>query len=194
MRTAVSPLLTAVTVAVVALTLSACAPDRGPLGGPTPGQSPSSSTEPEATPTPTAGEAGSPFSIPCDQLLTDAEVFDFNNNVAFDPEYVPKAGSLAAEAVTLGGTACGWLNLSGGDYIEIAVATPDSATLANLTEAASAGTPINGLGDSGYFTANGDYGQLQAFAGQYWVVAQSLYFGDAIEADTLVVQAISQLP
>jgi hypothetical protein len=194
MRTAVSPLLTAVTVTVVAFTLSACAPDRGPLGQPTPGQTSSSSTEPEATPSATAGEAGSPFSIPCDLLLTDAEVFDFNNNFAFDPEYVPKAGSLAAEAVTLGGTACGWLNLSGGDYIEIAVATPDTATLTSLNDTASAGTPIDGLGESGYFTPNGDYGQLQAFTGQYWVAAQSLYFGEAIETNTLVVQAISQLP
>jgi hypothetical protein len=181
-------------VGISALALAGCAPDRGgPLDeSPSPGTGVvSEPTTPSEAPDPVAG---ADFSIDCTAIVSDDEIFQYNQNFAADTEWTPSAGSLAADVVAEGGTACAWVNLSGGDHIEIAVATPSGERLAAIKEAASAGTATKGLGEEGYFSQDGELGQLQIFRGPYWMTATSLYFGEAGEANQLVYTAINHLP
>jgi hypothetical protein len=187
--------ITSIVVAgISALTLAGCAPDRGGLEQPTPTTDPvvsSGAPTPSQAPEPVVG---APFTVDCSALLSDDEVFQYNQNFAADAQWVPAAGSLAAQVVAEGGTACAWANLSGGDEIEIAVATPSPNQLATLKKAASSGKATKGLGDEGYFSQDGEYGQLQVFRGPYWLTAVSLYFGQSGEANQLVYSALSHLP
>jgi hypothetical protein len=194
MRLRRSALVPVLVIGISALALSGCAPERGgPLAGsPTPGTSVvGEPPAPSEAPDPVVGAA---FTVDCTAIVSDDEIFQYNQNFAADTEWSPAADSLAAEVVAEGGTACAWVNLSGGDHIEIAVATPSADRLAAIKEAASSGTPTTGLGDEGYFSTDGEFGQLEIFRGPYWMTATSLYFGEGGEANQLVSTAISHLP
>ncbi len=202
MRTLATPSASSVTLRALAATvavgllvvLAGCAPVRSPIeSSAPPSASPSVSPSPSATATSGSNDAA-PFSIDCATLLSDQDVFAFNQNFSADDNYTPDAASLAAAVVAHGGTACAWINQSGGDLIEIAVATPSPADLAALTATAAAGTPVAGLGDAAYVTQSGEYGQLQVFRGPYWLTATSLYFSAGGEANLLVAGATAHLP
>lgn len=98
-------------------------------------------------------------------------MYDFDPNFGLQQDYSPAAGSPAATSVGSGGVACSWLQQTSGDTIEISVAQPDAAALADLR--AAAGADSSG---TEFFSSTGDVGTIQAFTGPYWVVATSTYF------------------
>ena len=132
-------------------------------------------------------------------MLTPDDVYSFNPNYGTAPGYKPAAGSAGSVAVSSEGVACGWLNQTSGDVIEVSVARPSSADLADLqNEASTSGSPAPGYEMSaeakGYFGTVAGKGRAQVFTGKYWVVAASLEFGEARDAQLLVAAALSHLP
>src|SRR5215218_9958227 len=131
---------TLVVVAACTLWLAACAPERvGPAT--TPG---ASSATAEASESPAPGDsptpAGEAVTIDCTALVTDQTIYDWGSgNWALDPNFEVKQATLAADAVAHNGTACGWVNLSSGEKLTVAVAALSGDDLADATGAAGAG-------------------------------------------------------
>ncbi|WP_350347159.1 iron ABC transporter ATP-binding protein [Agromyces sp. G08B096] len=189
----------AIAVSAIAL-LAACTP-----GEPEPSASTSASPEPSAGPTESTPaeteapeETSPPFAIECDVLLTPQQVYDFNPNFGADPGYEPSTPH-AKGVVEDGGTACGWLNQTSGEVIEIAVATPSEGALANrANEAAAASTPVPTYGTppevEGYFSRSGERGEAQVFRGPYWIVISSTALFEPGDAQQLAQAVLGNLP
>ncbi len=183
-------------VAVMAgtLALSACAGDLKPTTSPTP--STSSSPVASATPTPTATTPATPVTLTCPQLLTPQQLYAYNPNFGTDPGYAPTSGSLAATAVADQGVACGWLNQTSGDKIEIAVSKPPASqldTLKNSAVTTSRAAVTYGVPD-GYFALRGATGEVQIFTGNYWIIATSTAFQEPGDNATLMQDVMANLP
>jgi hypothetical protein len=180
------------------LGLAACASTPTPTAKPavTPSQSPTTSAAPSAAPTP----ASTPVALTCNQLITPDQIYAFNPNFGTDPGYAPKAGSLAAKVVAYKGLACGWLNQTSGDVIEIAVARPAASELTSLKNTAvtnSQSVPTYGTPpqvDEAYFAMQGQAGEVQVFRGSYWITASSTAFAEPGDPAPLIQNVLDNLP
>ncbi|MET4704296.1 arginyl-tRNA synthetase [Frigoribacterium sp. UYMn621] len=192
-----STILVAALAATVTLGLAGCVPEPKSTPGPTPSTSsvPSASPSvvPSPTPTPSSTASATPTKIPCNTLVSAQVVYDFNPNFGLDNSFAPKAGTAGASAVADQGTACSWLNQTSGDTFAIAVARPAPPALASLKATAAKGTAASGLGDAAYFSTSGGVGRVDVFTGAYWLVATSVYFGSAADANALVTAALGAL-
>lgn len=190
------------TGALALIVLAGCANGAEPAPSVSPTATPSTTptavaTEsPTPTPTPTAEAADTAITLGCDGVLTPDDVYDFNPNFGAAPGYKPADGSAAAVAALHKGVACGWSNQTSGDLIEISVAQPTAATLADLkSQAAKSSTSVTtyGAGVKGYFKTADGTGEAQVFSGPYWVAVTSVEFVEARDAETLVAAVVSHL-
>jgi hypothetical protein len=189
---------TALAVTSAAL-LTGCAPgDADPSASPSP--SASATSEPTPAPTETAApeETSPPFAIACDALLTLDQLYAFNPNVSADPGYTPSSASITA-VVDEGGTACGYVNQTSGEVIEVAVATPTASVLEAMAGAAAeTSTPVPTYGTppevEGYFMQSGNTGRVQVFRGPYWIVMESALLFEPGDAEPLVSAVLGNLP
>ncbi|HEY2556699.1 MAG TPA: iron ABC transporter ATP-binding protein [Diaminobutyricibacter sp.] len=189
-------------VAVVAgtIALSGCAGDAKPAPTATHAASSTPSAAPSTpTPTPTPSDPPTPVALSCDQIVTADQMYAYNPNFGADPGYTPTAGSLEASVVTDKGVACGWLNQTSNDVIEIAVAKPPASDLDGLKNSAittSQPVPTYGVPPQveGYFALRGGKGEVQIFTGAYWVVANSPAFQEPGDAAPLMQNVLDNLP
>jgi hypothetical protein len=192
-----------VLLAASAALLSGCsAGDPGATATPPPASSAPGTTEggQTAEPEPTEpAEPPIPFAIACDALLTPDQLYAFNPNFGVDAAHTPSARPAVAVVDDHEGTACGYLNQTSGEVIEIAVATPTATAVQTLAnEAASSSTAVPTYGTppavSGYFTRSGEHGQVQVFSGPYWLVIDSTAIFEPGDAQTLVADVLANLP
>lgn len=124
------------------------------------------------------------------QVWTAQQVYTFNPNFTANPNYKVAAGSVAAQLVGLHGVSFGWVNETSNDTIEVAVAHPNPANLADYEGAVAGGSqqvPIDGApsGTLGFWSSTAGVGMLQVFTTNgYWVVIDSKTFqepGDAYQ-------------
>ena len=154
---------------------------------------PSASAEPTAT-----AEPPVPFAIECDALLTLDQVYAFNPNFGSAPGFEPKGEQVVA-VVDEAGTACGWLNQTSGEIIEVAVATPPAdALVAHQNDAAMGSTPVPTYGTppdvEGYFSQVNGTGVAQVFSGPYWIVVESTVLFEPGDAGQIVADVLGNLP
>ena len=190
----------ALVAAASVMLLSGCTPD-GPepleTGAPPTASAPSA---PTAEPTEIAqpAEEPTPFSIACDALVTNDQMYAFNPNFGSDPGFTP-SGPRVVAVVEEEGTACGWLNQTSGDVIEIGVAMlPPGALEQRKNEAALASHAVPTYGTppeiDGYFVQAGGGGEAQVFRGSYWVVIDSAALFEPGDAQQLVTAVLANLP
>ena len=183
------------------IALSACAGGAKPAATATNAASstPTASATPTPTPTPTPSDPPTPVTLTCDQIVTPQQIYAYNPNFGADPGYAPTAGSLEASVVADQGVACGWLNQTSGDVIEIAVAKPPASEMDGLKNTAvtnSQPVPTYGVPPQveGYFAMRGAKGEVQIFTGAYWVVANSPAFQEPGDAAPLMQNVLDNLP
>jgi hypothetical protein len=143
-------------------------------------------------------EEPTPFAIACDELVTNDQMYAFNPNFGADPGYAPKAAGITA-VVDESGTACGWLNQTSGDVIEIGVATlPPGALEQHKNEAALGSNVVPTYGTppdiEGYFRQVAGTGEAQVFRGAYWIVIDSVALFEPGDAQQLVTAVLGNLP
>jgi len=193
--------LTCAALAATALLLAGCAADDAPASSPAPSSSAGGSataapTEPAETAAPE--ETATPFSIDCEALVTLEQLYAFNPNVGVDPAYTPD-GATVTKVVDQGGTACGYLNQTSGDVLQVAVATPPASVIDAMAGAAaeqSHAVPTYGTPPAveGYFTQSGNAGEAQVFSGPYWIVIESSLLYEPGDAQQLVADVLGNLP
>lgn len=186
------PIALALPALIVVLSISGCQLIDGGSPADPPSASLDASTTPSATPAPSdvPGDSAVPVSVSCDLLLSPQEIYDFNPNFGLVPAFKPAAGTVAAHALELGGTACQWLNQTSGETIEAALARPASAEFAALLSESRAGTLMPDVGDEAYFSVSEQGGTAQAFAGGFWVSVSSTYFSVPDDARSLLTDAV----
>ncbi|TYL52430.1 iron ABC transporter ATP-binding protein [Agromyces mariniharenae] len=190
--------LALVAAASVAL-LAGCTPDAAePTGTAAATTSPSDSATAAPEPTESA-EPPVPFEIACDALLTADQLYAYNPNVGADPGYEPDGDDIATLVDEDAGTACGYLNQTSGEVIEVGVATPTTAAgEERRNQAALSSKPVPTYGTppdvEGYFTQAGGTGEAQVFHGPYWIVIQSPALFEPGDAAQLVASVIANLP
>ncbi|TAL44233.1 MAG: hypothetical protein EPN91_04810 [Salinibacterium sp.] len=147
-----------------------------------------------ATPSPSASADGIPVTITCDELVSPQTMYDYNPNFGLVDNYVPAAGSKAAEIVALKGLACRWVNQSSNETIDVSVANlphDHLESLANALVESSNAVPTYGV--EGYFETNGPIGEANAFSDPFWIVASSTTFSEPGDAQPIVEAAIAGL-
>ncbi|WP_173921984.1 iron ABC transporter ATP-binding protein [Agromyces sp. Marseille-P2726] len=180
------------------------------LSGCTPGAAAPSETAapPNASASPTPGataapteepEEPTPFSIGCDELLTPDQLYEFNPNFGTHPDYEPASAEVITIVEEDAGTACGYLNQTSGEVIEVGVATPSpKAGETRRNEAAMTSHVVPTYGTppdiEGYFTQAGGGGVAQVFHGPYWIVIESAALFEPGDAAQLVAAVIGNLP
>jgi hypothetical protein len=192
--------LALVAAASVAL-LAGCAPGPAdatgtdaPSGAATAAASATATSEPTET-----AEPATPFAIDCDALVTPDQLYAFNPNFGAAPDYEPTAASVVTAVEDDEGTACGYLNQTSGELIEIAVATPtEQAGETRRNDAALTSKPVPTFGTppdvEGYFLQTGGAGEAQVFHGPYWVVIDSAALFEPGDAEQLVSAVLANLP
>ncbi len=193
-----SLLLAGSLAAIAVLGLAGCTAE------PAPEQTPGATTAPAPTEAPTAEptagptiEPGTPITIACETLLTPQDIYDFNPNVSTDPGFKPAAGSLPALALADNGIACGYLNQTSNELMNVALSQPSPEQLTlTLNAVASSSTPVPTYGTppavNGFFDPA--TGEIQVFTEKYWLTATSTMFAEPGDAEPLVRAAISHLP
>jgi len=171
---------------VVAAGATACT---SPEPEPQPTESPVATTEPTAAPTPEAPATSVPVIRSCDELVSPQTVFAYNQNFSADESYSPAAGTLAAEAVELGGVACAWVNQTSGEVISVAVANPAADELAERK--ADAGRAASAY--AGFYTEGEDSALGQAFTGPYWAIIEFGFFSEEGELAPFVDSVLESL-
>lgn len=190
--------------------LVGCAPEAGAptatgTGKPTASPTPGSTSEPTATesatpsPTPTPKPVGTPVALDCNQVLTPDDVYAFNPNYGTAPNYEPSDGSAAETAVSYEGVACGWLNQTNEEIIEVSVVQPNDVLMTQLKDAAIASSnPVPTYGTppeiEGFFSNAGGTGEAQVFTPKYWVAVTSPVFFEPGDVQNLVAAVVSHLP
>ena len=131
-------------------------------------------------------------------LLPNEFVFDISPNFQRQDDYVPQPGSTDAYILSNEGVACRIVNLSGGDYIDLAIAGMDAVGMATLVSHLSSTQPeVDNFGTDGvrgFFTVDGGVGQASAVTDKYWVLVSSPLFSQAADAAPIIEQALSLLP
>ncbi len=184
------------TLAIAALT--GCSPAATPAasGSSTPSASASATPSETPTPTPTPTPAGAAVALSCGELLTLDDVYAFNPNYGTAPGFTATSEN-AKTAVSYQGIACGLLNQSSGEMVEISVALPNPVLMISLTDQAIAGSnPVPTYGSapvSGFFKNKGGAGEAQVFTDKYWVTLSSPVFGEPGDAERLMSAALSHL-
>lgn len=189
------PLLFAALVAGTVGMLSGCAPEPGPVGptgGPSATSTPSGTLPPSEQPD--LGEPGPE----CDEILTADDIYSYNSNMSAVAAPAPTEGSLAAEAASLEGTVCRWSNDTSNLGIDVAVAVPGDAALADLEASAEADATFAGEISSppevqAYFDVEGSVGTAQVFAAGRWIVLSSPMFIEAADAEPLITAILANL-
>lgn len=191
----------ALTAAAGVAALSGCTPTAAPPTHTTAATPPaaSSPTGKPTTPATPTSVPWTPVTLTCDALLTPQQMYEYNPNFGKDPDYKPKPGSDAARIVASKGLACGWLNQTSGDKIEIAMGRPPAATLTDLNNRAvttSHAVPTYGVPPAvwGYFNPANSSGEAQIFQNGYWVVWNSSIFLEPGDAAPLVADVQANLP
>jgi len=155
--------------------------DQTPTAGYTPTPTPATPTA-SATPGPTS----EPFAIDCSDLISAAEIYEYNPNFGGVEGWVPSPGTVAGDGVAAQGTACRWQNQSSGATIDVSVAHLLGPGLsAKRAEVAASSTPAP-WAIEGYFLANGGPGVAQAFTGEYWITVESTTFFAAEDVAPLI--------
>jgi hypothetical protein len=150
---------------------------------------------PSATPT-AAPAAFLPVGLSCSVLLPDEFVFEVGPNFGRLDAYTPDAGSTDSFIASNQGVACRLVSLSGGDQIDVAVASMTPAGLADLTsELASSMAEVGDFGSNarGFFSEASGIVQANAITNKYWVVVSSPLFSQARDAAPIVAQVLSRL-
>ncbi|MCM3656627.1 DUF3558 family protein [Agromyces mediolanus] len=193
---AVSALLVALTATAA---LAGCASE-SPAPSGSPSSAPTATTgAPSESPTPTPSETPTPFAADCDTLITPEQIYAFNPNFGLQDGFEPTSADVTA-TVDAGGTACGWLNQTSGDPIQLGVATPTPSVLESArNQAASSSNAVPTYGTppavEGYFRQSGNTGEAQIFTESgYWVVIESSALFEPGDAQQLVEAVLSNLP
>jgi hypothetical protein len=182
-----------------ALLLSGCAQGAAkPSAAPSATATAASGPTAMPTPTPTPSDPPTPVTLTCDQIVTADQFYAFNPNYGADPGYAPKDGTLEKKIADWKGVACGWLNQTSNEVIEIAVAKPPASELENLKNAAvttSQPVPTYGVPPQieGYFKP-GTAGEVQIFRGPYWIVATSTAFFEPGDPAPLMQNVLANVP
>ena len=178
--------------------LAGCSPEAAdPTGTAAPTAAPGS---PSAAPEPTeTAEPPLPFEIACDALVTADQLYAFNPNFGADPAFEPTSSDVITLVEEDAGTACGYLNQSSGEVIEIGVATPtEAAGETRRNSAAMSSKPVPTYGTppdvEGYFINAGGSGEAQVFHGPYWIVIDSAALFEPGDAQQLVAAVLANLP
>jgi hypothetical protein len=190
----------ALVAAASVMLLSGCTAEAPEPSGTAAPPTASGSSAPTAEPTGPAEptEEPTPFAIACDELVTIEQMYGFNPNFGNDPGFSPSGAGIVA-VVDEEGTACGWLNQTSGDVIEIGVAMlPPGALEQRKNEAALGSHPVPTYGTppeiDGYFIQAGGGGEAQVFRGPYWIVIDSEALFEPGDAQQLVSAVLANLP
>ena len=182
---------------VLAGAVSACAPetDASPSAS---SAAPTASATPTPTPTATATQApisvGSPVTIGCDQLISPDAIYAFNPNFGLSESYKPAAGTEAATIVEAKGVACGWINQTSGEVIEVAVANLPTDKLTDLkNNFVTTSNSVPTYKVEGYFEFDGTLGSAEAFNGPHWISAVSAAFFEPGDAQPIIEAALAGL-
>ncbi|MCC6375469.1 MAG: arginyl-tRNA synthetase [Microbacteriaceae bacterium] len=194
MRNLIKLASSATVTVLAAFSLTGCIPQSTPTLEPLPPVT--NPQTPPATPTPTltttpSPENPTPFSIPCNSVVDAQTMYDFNPNFGLLDSFTPSANSLAEQALNLKGTACRWINQTSGDVIDVSISRPGPKALASAKTQAQSGSTVSGLGDSAYFSVQGNFGTIQVFKGDFWITATSAFFSSASDADPIISVAIA---
>ena len=179
----------------IALLLAGCVPEgtETPDGGgtsSTPTPTASSGADPTLAPEPVI----TPITLTCDELISPQAMYDFNPNYALLTDFAPEPGTVASEAVALGGLACRWSNLSSGEAIDISVASLTNEDLtARKNDLVTSSNSVPTYDVEGYFTAEGGVGVAQAFSDPYWITATSVGFLEPGEVPPHIAAPITAL-
>jgi hypothetical protein len=151
------------------------------------------SPDPTETATEEPSAASTPVTIECSSLVSDQVIYDWGSgNWGLDPDVAVPSDSNVERVNDFDGAVCGWVNLSSGDKLTVAVANLSPATLAEVKqEVAASGTPTSSFGGEGYFSAAGGVGEADVFTGSYWIVASSAVFLEPADVKPLVAAAVS---
>jgi hypothetical protein len=157
----------------------------------------SATRTPEPTATASPEPTGTPITIDCNTLITPEAMYAVNPNYGLSESFKPAKDSDAAEIVDEGGLACGWVNQTSGEVVQVAVASLTDAKLTELKNGfvtTSTSVPTYGKPPiEGYFQVNGDMGEAQVFSGPYWVTASSTAFYEPGDAQPVIEAALSGL-
>lgn len=171
--------------------LTACAPDDHQLA---PGSTDSVQSQ-DSTLDPNADPVNEAIGINCQTLISDQDIYTWGSgNFALDVDFVPQAGTPAAQIASTGGLACSWVNLTSGETVDIAVASLTESELEqNESVAAEGSTAVDGLGTGAYFRADGVVGQMDIFTDSHWITAESGWFLEPGDATPLLEPAVAAL-
>lgn len=189
----------AVLAVIIALGgVSACTPEPGTHPAPSPSGSPSPSqpiptAQPSTTPPPSVpGIESVPISVPCDQILTPSELYEFNPNVSSDPS--PALSPNGLRALGYGGVSCSWVNLTSQERFAISLVQVSEDGIPVLQSQLAASAPGAGLsGIDGYFRTEDGMGILDVISGSYWITVESAAFVSAADIEPLVVVVVDNL-
>jgi hypothetical protein len=174
--------------------VAACGSESAAAPTKSPSPTASATATPEPTASATAAPVGTPVDIDCNALVTPQAVYDFNPNFTLDAGYKPARGTQAADIVAMNGLACGWVNQTSGEIIEVAVANLPDEKLTELKNAfVTSSNSVPTYGVEGYFKLDGTTGEAEAFGGPYWISASSASFYEPGDAVMIVDAALAGL-
>lgn len=190
MRTALAP---AITVAVL-LALAGCTPVPAPsaTSSASPSSSPSGSSSPSASPSSDPDEAPDLPVPTCEELVSPEAMYDYNSNVALTPDYTPPAGGMVARVAETG-VSCGWVNLSSGEVIAIAIGVPTPSSRDAFAAEFSGWGAEQWGGTAGYFGVIGGEGSAAVISDGYVIVSVSSTYLESGDAAPIVEAALSSI-
>ncbi|MEY2848228.1 MAG: hypothetical protein RI885_893 [Actinomycetota bacterium] len=185
------------TLAVAGVVIAACAMtgctepgDGTPTTSPSVSAAESESAGPSVSPSASAlPETATPIDQTCLELVPLQTMYDFDPNFGLQDPFTPVTGSLGEAAVDAEGVACGWIQQTNGEKLEIDVAAPAATDLA--ARKSDAGETNDGRS---FFTTAGETGVVQIFEGRYWIVLSSTYFSGPADAAALADSVTAALP
>lgn len=160
-----------------------------------PTASATATAEPTASATPAPTAEGAAVDKSCDQILTADDIYAINPNFGVDPGFAATSDT-AVTATSYNGIACGWLNQSSGEVIEVSVAMPNETLANSLKDAALASgeiVPTYGSAPEveGYFSSA--TGTAQVFSSGYWVAVGSPDMIEPGDAERVVATVLANL-
>ena len=146
---------------------------------------------PAAGSTPLTFGTGTTLVYDCDQLIDRTTLASLDPKLTADAGYTPAAGTSAAEAVAIKGTACSWSDAPSATVLVVTVAKPDAGTLATLKT--QAGAPTTRFGSSVSAYTKGNRLQLVTRDG-YWATADSPLLADPAKLAAIGHALLDGLP
>lgn len=183
------------TIFFLVLGTSACTSNPVAPASPRPSSSviPNPSSSPNPTQQATSDEkepvndVATPFSKPCDQIITDQQIYDYNPNITLYADATLEPDALHSKIAQWSGKNCAWIHQSNQSMIRISIAKPPAAELETLKNTAmSSGSlvPTYGVPPTveGYFSPE----TVQIFSHSHWIVATSNMFLEPGDASALM--------